>query len=232
MSQRIIDLTTPIDAEHFRWKVDRELVASHAAGDVFQITRLGWVVHGFTHLDSPRHFSPDGFTTDDIALDTVMGEAAVVDISSIEPNTAISEAMVAAAGGHVREGDIVLLRSGWDRVESINTPEFWTRAPYMTEEASHWFLQRRIKAIAFDFPQDYCIRDLVTGARKPTLEESTTHVVLLLNGVVMLEYLCNMMALRRERVNFIGLPLKVPDCDGAPVRAIALEDESAAGAGH
>jgi arylformamidase len=232
MAQRIIDLTTPIDAEHFRWKVDRELVASHAAGDVFEITRLGWVVHGFTHLDSARHFSPDGFTTDDISLDTVMGDAAVVDISSIEPDTAVTEAMVKAAGAHIREGDIVLLRSGWDTVASINTPEFWTRAPYMTEEASQWLLERKIKAIAFDFPQDYCIRDLVTGTRKPALEENTTHVVLLLNGVVMLEYLCNMMSLTRERVHFIGLPLKVPHCDGAPVRAIALEDDDAPGRGH
>jgi len=226
MAQRIVDLTTPIDADHFRWKVERELVRSHAAGDVFETTRLGWVVHGFTHLDSPRHFSPNGFTTDDITLDTVMGDAAVVDVSSIEPNSPVTVEMVSAAGAHVRKGDIVLLRSGWDTVESVKTPEFWTNAPYMTEEASRWFLQREIKAIAFDFPQDYCIRDLVTGDREPALEENTTHVVLLLKGVIMFEYLCNMMALTSERVHFIGLPLKVPHCDGAPVRAIAIEDDA------
>lgn len=227
MAQRIIDLTTPIDADHFRWKVDRDLVRSHAAGDIAEVTRLGWVVHGFTHLDAPRHFSPTGFTTDDIALDTVMGEAAVVDISSIEPNAPVTGEMVRAAGAHVREGDIVLMRSGWDTVESIRTPAFWTRAPYMTKEASTWLLHRKIKAIAFDFPQDYCIRHLVIGDRQPALEENTTHIILLLNGVVMFEYLCNMMALTRERVQFVGLPLKVPRCDGAPVRAIALEHDAA-----
>ena len=73
------------------------------------------------------------------------------------------------------EGDIVLLRTGWDTVESVKTPEFWTNAPYMTEEASRWFLQRSIKAIAFDFPQDYCIRHYVLGDRKPALDENTTH---------------------------------------------------------
>jgi hypothetical protein len=31
MPRRIIDLSTPIDTEHFRWKVDRELVRNHAA---------------------------------------------------------------------------------------------------------------------------------------------------------------------------------------------------------
>ncbi|MDH3452029.1 MAG: cyclase family protein [Gammaproteobacteria bacterium] len=229
MAQTIIDLTTPIDAAHFRWKVDRELVRSHAAGDLFEVTRLGWVVHGFTHLDSPRHFAADGFTTDDIALETVMGEAAVVDISRIAPNAPVTETLISEAGAHIREDDIVLMRSGWDTVESINTPEFWTNAPYMTEAASRWLLNRKIKAVAFDFPQDYCIRHLVTGDRQPVLEDNTTHVTLLLNGVIMFEYLCNMLALTQERVHFIGLPLKVPHCDGAPVRAIALQNDPAHG---
>ena len=224
MPQTIVDLTTPIDAGHFRWKVDRELVSSHAAGDVAEITRLGWVVHGFTHLDSPRHFAADGFTTDDIALDTVMGDAAVLDISAIEPNAPVTESMVREAGAHVRAGDIVLMRSGWDTVESINTAAFWTNAPYMTDEASHWLLDRGIKAIAFDFPQDYCIRDYETGARNPALEENTTHIELLLKGIPLFEYLCNMMEIKAPRVEFIGLPLKLPECDGSPIRAVAVEE--------
>ncbi len=226
MGQTIIDLTTPIDADHFRWKVDRELVRSHSDGDICDVTRLGWVVHGFTHLDSPRHFSPDGLTTDDIALDTVMGDAAVVDISAIEPNAPVTESMISRAGAHIREGDIVLMRSGWDTKESIKTPAFWTNAPYMTEAASRWLLSRGIKAIAFDFPQDYCIRHYVLGDREPTLKENTTHITLLLNGVIMFEYLCNTLSLTQERVHFIGLPLKVPHCDGAPVRAVALQSDA------
>ena len=120
--------------------------------------------------------------------------------------------------------DIVLLRAGWDRVESLDTPEFWTRAPYMTAEACRWLLARGIKAIAYDFPQDHCIRDYVTGERSPSFEENTTHVELLLKGIPMFEYLCNMNEIRQERVQFHGLPIKIPDCDGAPVRAIAIEE--------
>jgi len=119
----------------------------------------------------------------------------------------------------------VSVRAGWDRVESIHTPEFWTRAPWMTREAAEWLLGRRIRAVAFDFPQDYCIRHLVTGERRPAFEENTTHVALLLNGVLMFEYLCNMGGIRGERTFFVGLPLRLPDSDGAPVRAIAIEEE-------
>jgi kynurenine formamidase len=39
----------------------------------------------------------------------------------------------------------------------------------------------------------------------------------------MFEYLCNMMAIAGDRTFFVGLPLKVPDSDGAPMRAIAIE---------
>jgi len=224
MTKRTIDLTTPIRTDHFRWSVDRKEVKSHAAGDFAQVTWMGWVVHAFTHVDSARHFDAEGKTTDDLTLDQVMGTAAVVDVSAVGPDAPITEAAVAEAGDHILEDDIVLLRSGWDKVESLDTPEFWTRAPYMTVEACRWLHAKGLKAIAYDFPQDRCIRDYVTGERMPAFEENTTHVELLLKGVPMFEYLCNMTEIRKDRVEFIGLPLKIPDCDGAPVRAIAIED--------
>ena len=224
MPRRIIDLSTPIKADHFRWSVERRLAGSRAAGDVANITWIGYPVHAFSHIDSGCHFRDGDFTTDDIGLEQVIGPAAVVDVSAVGPDAPITEAAVAAAGGHVRDGDIVLLRAGWDRVESLDAPEFWTRAPYMTAEACRWLYGRGLKAIAYDFPQDRCIRDYVTGARKPAYEENTTHLELLLKGVPMFEYLCNMTEIRQDRVEFFGLPLKIPDCDGAPVRAIAIED--------
>ncbi len=225
MTRRIIDLSTPIKTDHFRWPVERRQAKSFDAGDPIQVTWLGCTVHGFTHMDSGRHFSKSAYTTDGITLEQTVGEAAVVDISAVGADAPVTEAAVKAAGGHVREGDIVLLRAGWDMVESIDTPEFWTRAPYMTAEACRWLHARKIKAIAYDFPQDHCIRDMVTGARQPAFEENTTHVELLLKGVVMFEYLCNMTALTKDRVEFIGLPLKLPHSDGAPARAIAIEED-------
>ena len=224
MGRRIIDLSTPIDADHFRWPVERRKLKSHTAGDMAEATWLGLSVHGFTHMDAPRHFDPGGATTDDVALETVMGPAAVVDVSAVGPNAPVSGEMIAAAGAALRPGDIALVRTGWDRVESVATPEFWTRAPWLSAEACEWLRARQVKAVAFDFPQDRCIRDLVTGDRQPEREENTSHMILLVNGIIMFEYLCNMTAITRPRVEFIGLPLKVAHCDGAPARAIAIED--------
>lgn len=219
---RYIDLSTPIVTGHFRWAVDRKLAKNHPEHEV-QATWAGWIVHGFTHMDSPRHFDPKGFTTDGIGLDMVIGPAAVVDVRTVGANAPITEAHVREAGGHIREGDIVLMRAGWDQVESIDTPGFWANSPWVTREAAEWLKSRKIKGIAYDFPQDHCIREFLTGGPRAPVTDYVTHDVLLRSGVIMFEYLCNMMAIEGERTFFVGLPLKMPDSDGAPMRAIAIE---------
>lgn len=219
---RVIDLSTPIVTGHFRWPVERRLHKNHPADGV-QATWAGWIVHGFTHMDSPRHFVADGFTTDAIDLERVTGEAAVVDVSEVGAEAPVTEEVIAKAGAHVREGDIVLLRTGWDRQRSIATPEFWADAPWVTREAAEWLRARRIKAIGYDFPQDYCIRNFLTGKPRGSVEDHVTHDVLLRNGVIMFEYLCNLTAIPGERTFFMGLPLKLPDSDGAPARVVAVE---------
>ena len=84
--------------------------------------------------------------------------------------------------------------------------------------------QRKGKAVAFDFPQDHCIRFFLTGEARPPLPEHVTHYRLLARGVIMFEYLCNMGALTQARNQVVGLPIKIPDSDGAPARVIAMED--------
>jgi kynurenine formamidase len=92
----------------------------------------------------------------------------------------------------------------------------------MTREASTWLLGRKPRAVAFDFPQDFVIRLLLEGERRP-LAENVTHDVLLRNGVILMEYLSNTAALTAPRTFLCCLPLKVPGSDGAPARIIAIE---------
>lgn len=222
--RRHIDLSTPVIEGNFRWPVERKLLKSHDAGDHLQATWAGWTVHGFTHMDSPRHFVADGFTTDHITLDMTCGQGAVVDISDVGENQPVTAEIVAAAGAHVRRGDFVLLRSAWDRKADIKTPDFWANSPYMTREAAIWLRERGIKAIGYDFPQDRCIRNFLTGAPRAPAEEHVTHWELLRHGVIMFEYLCNMHQIQTLRPEVIGLPVKLPTSDGAPARVIAIEN--------
>src|SRR4029079_1545831 len=105
MVRRLIDLSTPVTTGHFRWPVERRLHKSHAEG-AGQATWAGWIVHGFTHMDSPRHVDPDGFTTDAISLDMTVGEAAILDLSDVPENTAITGERIAAGAGRLPRGGL------------------------------------------------------------------------------------------------------------------------------
>lgn len=217
---RIVDLSVPIEP-HFRWPMERSLKSDFARGAQFQVTWLGLVVHGFTHIDSPRHILPDGDTSSEVPLEATIGEAAVVDLSDVEPGAEIGAGLLEARGGHVREGDIVLLKTRWDERRKLHTPEFWTDAPWLGRDACDWLLARKIKALAPDFPQDYPIRGLLGGKTAP-LEDFVSHDVLLRNGIILIEYIANLGAVDRERATVYALPLKLPQSDGAPARVIAV----------
>ena len=69
-------------------------MAGHAHGSQFQMTWVGWRVHGFTHVDAPRHMLADGTTTSDFNLDQLIGRAAVIDLTSLKPNEPITLALL------------------------------------------------------------------------------------------------------------------------------------------
>lgn len=225
MARRLIDLSTPVTTGHFRWPVERKLWKRHEEGNAGQGTWAGWNVHAFTHMDSPRHVDPEGFTTDSITLDMTVGDAAILDLSARPENQGITAAQMQAAGAHLRPGDIAILKTRWDERADIESVEFWTRAPWVTDEAAQWLGATGIKAIGFDFPQDECIRHFVTGQAKVPIEGQPTHYHLLKNrGIIMFEYLRNTGALTQARSMVVALPIKLPDSDGAPARVIAIEE--------
>ena len=221
----IVDLTAPI-TEHFdqRWRVDRKLVKAFDSGDLFQNTWMAAPVHSFTHMDAPLHVVPDGIATEDVPLDRLVGHAAIVDLTPIAPKTAITAEHLENAGQHVGKDDIVFLKTAWDEQQSLSTPEFWTEAPYMTRPACEWLLAREISTVGYDFPQDHPIRAMMHGEPSVPIEDYVTHDTLLRNGVIMIEYLCNLGKLRDPRVFVAALPLRIPNSDGAHVRVVALPD--------
>ncbi len=218
--RRVVDLTYPMES-HFRWTFERSLAASFEDGDGFQVTQITLRTHGFTHIDAPRHMLPAGPTTSDFDLNELVGEAAIVDLSGSANNSAISEVELTAAGGHVREGDIVFLKTAWDERFSLGQKEFWTEAPYLTRGACEWLLTKRPAVVGYDFPQDRPIRDLLDGVHKP-IDEFVSHDVILRRGIPMIEYLCNLGEITTPRVEVCALPLKVLDADGAPTRVAAV----------
>ena len=219
---RIVDLSTPIVEGHLRWAVEKTVKGDLGKGDLFQVTTIKTTCHGFTHVDAMRHMFAGTPTIEATPLDSVVGSCAVVDLTDLAPSQAISGEMMRERTVHVRPGDIVLLKSAWDRHRSIQDASFWRDAPYMTRESSQVLLDRRVKSLAVDFPQDYTIRLLLDGIVRP-IEEHVTHDILLRNGVTLIEYVVNAGDLTQDRVFLSAAPLKIPGADGAPARVYAIE---------
>lgn len=215
---KLIDLSMTIQT-HWRWPVKLEFLQSHEKGTGFQACSMNLSMHTFTHVDTPLHVMPNQITIDQVSLDHLAGPAAILNLK-VGPNQAITEEAVKKAGAHLKPGDIVLLKTGWDLQRDWKTREFWTEAPYVDEKAATWLAAQKIKAVGFDFPQDYHIRDI--PARHPRAEELTTHSIILRRGIYLIEYLCNLHQIKVDRAEIFALPLKIAGAEGAPARVVAV----------
>jgi arylformamidase len=220
----IIDLSFPI-RPHFRWKVEPTLRSSHARGDLFQSTILTISCHAYTHVDAPVHFLPGERDIAAMPVDQWIGDAAVVDLTHLGDNGEVSASELEAHAGHVRHGDIVLLRTDWPRKVSVESEKFWRDAPYTARSACDWLVRRGVKAVGYDYPPDQCIRTTIFApGTKVERSECVTHDVFFPAGITVIEYLTNLDRIGAPRCRFLALPLRIEGADGSPVRAVAVTD--------
>jgi arylformamidase len=221
---RIVDLSFPI-RPHFRWKVELQQRASTARGDNFTSSNAILGCHAYTHVDAPNHFLPDGRHIAEMPVDQWMGDAAVVDLTHLGENGPVTGADLDKRGGHVRAGDIVLLRTDWPRRVDVASEDFWRIAPYTDRSACEWLIGRRVKVVGYDYPPDYTVRTgIFSPGTKVPREECTTHFWFFPAGITVVEYLTNLHEIGADRCRFLALPLKLEGADGCPVRAIAMVD--------
>ena len=219
---RLVDLSFTI-SPHFRWRATSERVARHEAGDTFQSTVMTISCHAYTHVDAPVHFLPGDRDIASMPLDQWIGGDAVVDLSHLGENGEVSAAELDRHAGHVRRGDIVLLRTDWPKKMPVAVPDFWMKAPYTGRSGAEWLVARGVKAVGYDYPPDQCIRDGIGPVkRKPARDEHTTHAIFFPAGITVIEYLTNLDEIGAPRCRFLALPLKIEGADGSPVRAVAM----------
>jgi kynurenine formamidase len=214
---RIIDLSLPVSEALPRWNV---AVKRQFPRHCHQLTLIEMPVHAATHMDAPLHFVPGGKSIDQIPLEMTMGEAAVLDLTGKGANEGITPADLEVQGGHIREGDFILLRTDWPE-KMWGGLDFWSRAPYLTEEGALWLAEKRPRAVGCDFPQDRVIREL--GEREPDKSEFVVHNVFMPRGILNIEYLTNLKSIKGKRCQFMAVPLRLEGVEGSPVRALAIE---------
>ncbi|HEV8308660.1 MAG TPA: cyclase family protein [Methylomirabilota bacterium] len=230
---RIVDLSYPIEP-HWRHTFFNELIVhenfEYKEGDYGRYWHDAYIhinSHAFTHLDAPLHFTPGAKSLDQMPLETWAGRAVIVDLSYKKDDEGITAEDLEKQGQKIQRGDIAIMMTRFDERCSIKERRFWQHFPYMERSACEWLVGRGIKAYGVDFPPDYSTRYFVSEKPEraiPDQEEFTTHFAFLPREIGIIEYLCNLGALRRDVVQLYALPLKIIGLDGCPARVIAVED--------
>lgn len=231
----LIDMTYSFDektlywptADGFKWKKDQW--GPSPGGYFYASASYGASEHGGTHLDSPLHFAEGKPGTDEIPVSSLIAPAVVVDVSEAcakNPDYLLSADDLTkweAAHGHILEGMIVLVRTGWgkywpDTKRYLGTDEHGAAAvaklhfPGISAEASRLLVSRKIAGVGIDTASvDY-------GQSK----DFQTHRILYAQGIYGLENVANLERLPEKGALLIALPMKIKGGTGGPVRIVAV----------
>ena len=217
-SLELIDLSIPI--RHGDGRLGQEVTFTTPYtydNSNWQGSCFSMFCHYATHVDAPNHFIAGGKGIDEAPLSRLIGAAALVALEDHGREAAITGDTLEARGRHVRAGDIAILRTEWsDR--HWGTDEFWREGPYLDLSGADWLVRRGIKAIVYDFAEEYVVRK--PGFRG---EECVVHHRILGEEIYNIEYVHNLGRITQPRLTIMALPLKLVGLDGAPARVVAVE---------
>lgn len=212
------DLSVTVRHGDGRLELKVEFTTPYTYKDVnWQGSSFCMFCHYGTHVDAPNHFICDGISIDQVPLNRIMGPAAVIDLSDFDQDGKITSRVLEDRGRHVVSNDIAILRTGWSD-KHWGTDAFWKKGPYLTPDAGDWLVERKVKAIVYDFAEEYVVRN--QGFRG---EECVVHHKILGNDIFNIEYVINLAKIERPRCAIIAMPLKLEGLDGAPSRVVALD---------
>ena len=204
MGRRTIDLTYPIHEgmttfpSHWHPVVEVTMLGRHGIENR-ETRKVVLGTHTGTHCDAPRHFMPDGKTVDMLSLYTLIGPAFVVDFSNNQPSQEMDVVDFERQLGNGRPERLVL-RFDWS--EQWGKMRFYTDHPFISQAAARWLVDRGVQLLAMDTPSP----DNPANGHGSRLD-SPVHKILLGNGVVLVEYLCNLKELHQREIELIVLPL-------------------------
>jgi arylformamidase len=205
---RVIDISVPNGPSQHVYPGDPvprvEQAKAIRDGDVCNLSLLTMGSHTGTHVDAPYHFIDGGPRLGDVALDRMVGEALVADLRG---RAAVDADALAHAA--LRHGDILLCLT--DNSARWAAPDFQRDFTYLTRDAADLLVERGVRAVGIDY----------LSIEQFGSPDFPVHHRLLGAGVFIIEGL-DLRAVEPGRYTLVCLPLKFPDLDGAPARAVLL----------
>lgn len=223
----------------------RQAGATNDAGS--NLERIEMTTHVGTHIDALGHFTIGsemygGNDANEVSTDfgllklgiehapSIVSRGLLVDVSGLdggeflEPGRAIGpddvEKSLAANTLAIRQGDIVLINTGWGRFFMNDNARYLGGEPGINLAAAKWLTKQGVTAIG----ADNMAVEVLPGEDAPTVQMPVHQHCLVEAGVYLIEnlLLSPLAAAGITEFCFILLPVKFKGATGSPARPIAL----------
>jgi kynurenine formamidase len=204
-------------------------------------------MHCTTHTDAPAHVIEGTPFIDELPLASYFGTGVVVSIPKEKWEVVTAEDLENAAP-EIREGDIVIVNTGWHRYFG-DSRRYFVESPGTYDEAGAWLAEKKVKGFgidcqALDHPLGTAIGPQPNGPLVPAVIDEykqhtgrdvaddfplwePCHRHLLGNGIVGFENVGGQIdAVTGKRVTFAAFPWRWTQGDGCIVRLVAMLDPS------
>lgn len=172
------------------------------------VTKLELLTHMGTHLDCTSHVCEDGFNTDSKDINFFFGEGKVIDCSHLGQGDEIGVEVIHKS--ELGNAEFLFFYTGWDK--KWNTEMYTNEFPVISKELVESLATLNIKGVGLD----------VISIDKIEETKLSNHKIFLSTGKIVIENMTNLDQLLNKNFKFIGLPLKIKNGDGSPIRAAAL----------
>jgi arylformamidase len=204
---RIIDISMELNEKTVVWKEDDppklEPVARIPDAPV-NFTWLHFGSHAGTHIDAPFYLYKDGWTTDQIPLERLMGRCQVLDLTGIEDTITAADLKDHEIN---REKVLLKTKNSYDLLIAYNP-----RHVVMDESAARYLVEQGVTTLGYDY------QSFEREGR------NDIHRIFLSKGITIIDNL-RLKDAEQKEYHLICLPLKVTGIDGAPARAILIDEE-------
>ncbi len=189
-------------------KIELTKISQIKDGEMANVTHLSAGVHIGTHVDAPDHFLGNGQTVENLPVELLVGEAAVVEIPGEGQISAADLQTAAIPEGTTR----LLIKTANSLLWAQDRKEFREDFIALQADAATYLVNRGVKVVGVDYL-----------SVAPYDDSAPTHKILLEAGVLIIEGL-NLSGIKAGEYTLMCLPLKIKGSDGAPARVLLQKD--------
>jgi arylformamidase len=165
--------------------------------------------HVGTHVDAPYHFQKYSNTVEKIPLNRLIINENIK-VLKIEKGDDEKIEIGDLRDYNIMKNDTILINTNWVLNRALD--KYFNKNPGLSEEAAKYLADAEINLVGIDGP-----------SIDPAIDHDfNSHRIFSANDIPIIENLINLDRLLNKKFTFMALPLKLKNCSGSPVRALAI----------